>query len=253
MSQAVTSASLGSSRLIRFIADLSVCEAELSHKQFADRLGSLIDFSDSIILSAAHLNLPTMAYEPTDDSTRNVNEEFLKIRSGLVQNIIRSTTPDAEPGRIKLPSLARGATPEEVLDFEHYHRFYALHQREMDLKIQHLRQQVRDEIATISPGLAQLAVLDGAISDTLLVHTRRFLAVVPRLLEKRFQQLRQNHQGPQGELALEDNPDNWLRPGGWLARVYRDIQGLLLAELDVRIQPVMGLIEALNKEVETSL
>ncbi|MDX1692857.1 MAG: DUF3348 family protein [Ketobacteraceae bacterium] len=253
MNQAVSSASLGSSRLIRFIAELSVCQTELTHKQFAERLGSLIDFSDSIILSAAHLNLPTMAFEPSQESTRNVNEEFLRIRTTLVQNIIKSTTPGAEPGRIRLPSPALGASREDLLNFEHYHRFYALHQREMDMKIERLRQQVREEIASISPGLAQLSVLDGAISDTLLVHTRRFLGVVPRLLEQRFRFLRPEQAPGQETLDLEDDPESWLRPGGWLARVYRDIQGLLLAELDVRVQPVMGLIEALNKEVETHL
>ena len=253
MTQTLASSSLGSSRLIRFIADLTVCQPELTHKQFAERLGSLIDFSDSILLSAAHLNLSTLSFEPSCESSRNVAEEFLKVRTGLVQNIIKATTPDAEPPRIKLPSPLRGSTREELMNFENYHRFYALNQREMDLKIQHLRQQVREEIAAISPGLAQLSVLDGAISDTLLVHTRRFFAVVPRLLERRFKALYEAHSAHTGALELEDNPLNWLRPGGWLARVYKDIQGLLLAELDVRIQPVMGLIEALNKEVETGL
>ena len=253
MTAAVSSASLGSSRLIRFIADLAVCQPELTHKQFAERLGSLIDFSDSILLSAAHMNLSTMAFEPSQDSTRNMAEEFLKVRTTLVQNIIKGTTPDATQTRIRLPSPLRGSSREELLDFDNYHRFYALHQREMDMKIQHLREQVREEIASISPGLAQLSVLDGAISDTLQVHTRRFFAVVPRLLEKRFSSLYNDYAGRQGDLNLEDNPENWLRPGGWLARVYKDIQGLLLAELDVRIQPVMGLIEALNKEVETGI
>lgn len=253
MTQTIASSSLGSSRLIRYIADLSVCNPELTHKQFAERLGSLIDFSDSILLSAAHMNLTTLSFEPTSESSRNVADEFLRVRTGLVQNIIKGTTPDAEPPRIKLPSPLRGATPEELLNFENYHRFYALHQRDMDLKIQHLRHQVREEIGIISPSLAQLSVLDGAISDTLLVHTRRFFAVVPRLLERRFKALYESHCNHQGSLGLEDNPENWLRPGGWLARVYKDIQGLLLAELDVRIQPVIGLIEALNKEVETGL
>lgn len=239
---------LSSSRLIRYLTDLSVSDVSVSHKQFAERLSSLIDFSDSIILSAAHWDMPNMAFEPTSESTRNLTEEFLKMRQGLVEKIIKSTTPYANDARIRLPAPAPGEPLDTVLGYEAYHRFYAIQQRDMELKIQRLRAQVRDEMSTISPPLAQLAILDNALNDTLLGHTRRFLGVVPRLLHKRFQQLLSDHQANHLE---DDDPETWLSSGGWLARFYKDIQGLLLAELDVRTQPVLGLIEALNKEVDT--
>ncbi len=54
MTQALPQVSLGSSRLVRFLTDLSVSDTQVSHRQFTERLGQLIDFSDSINLSAAH-------------------------------------------------------------------------------------------------------------------------------------------------------------------------------------------------------
>ena len=53
------------------------------------------------------------------------------------------------------------------------------------------------------------------------------------------------HQRGQGE-SDTTKPSDWLQAGGWLAEFYKDVQELLLAELDVRLQPVLGLLEALN-------
>jgi hypothetical protein len=36
---------------------------------------------------------------------------------------------------------------------------------------------------------------------------------------------------------------------GWIRRFHRDMQDLLLAELDLRLMPVLGLVEAVEEEV----
>ena len=54
MTQALPQVSLGSSRLVRFLTDLSVGNTRVSHRQFTQRLGALIDFSDSIVLAEAN-------------------------------------------------------------------------------------------------------------------------------------------------------------------------------------------------------
>ncbi|HSN78880.1 MAG TPA: DUF3348 family protein, partial [Rhodoferax sp.] len=72
------------------------------------------------------------------------------------------------------------------------------------------------------------------------------------LLEKRFHQLRNSHQqslvDPQqaGHLAAP------LQPAGWLAGFGEEMQTVLLAELDVRLQPALGLIEAFNLNPTTA-
>lgn len=48
--------------------------------------------------------------------------------------------------------------------------------------------------------------------------------------------------------AMAEN-EAWTQPGGWLAVFAQDTRSLLLAELEVRLQPVLGLMEALSNEV----
>jgi hypothetical protein len=105
---------------------------------------------------------------------------------------------------------------------------------------------VRESVSGFSPALAQLAALDTALGDPISAHTRRIFAVVPRLLQKRFEflieQYRQASAGNQREQNL------WHQTH---AQFRSDMQGLLLAEIDTRLLPVLGLIEALDEHEES--
>jgi hypothetical protein len=46
-----------------------------------------------------------------------------------------------------------------------------------------------------------------------------------------------------------NSPQQWLRKGAWLDNFINEMQGLLLAELDLRLMPLIGLMEALDVEV----
>ena len=48
-----------------------------------------------------------------------------------------------------------------------------------------------------------------------------------------------------GEAA--DDPATWVTPGSWLEAFCHDTQAVLLAELDLRLKPVAGLIAALGE------
>jgi hypothetical protein len=45
-----------------------------------------------------------------------------------------------------------------------------------------------------------------------------------------------------------DQPALWLQAGGWLAHFCQELHTVLLAELDLRLQPTLGLVEALQNE-----
>jgi len=85
------------------------------------------------------------------------------------------------------------------------------------------------------------------LSDSLAGHTAKLFNVTPKLLESRFKQLLEAHLEKSGGVN-DTEPSQWLIPGGWLELFYKDMQELLLAELDVRLQPVVGLLEALNEQ-----
>lgn len=253
MTQPPPQASLNSSRLVRLLTELSVTNVNPSHKNFGDWLGGLLGFSDSIVLSATHGDMRAVAFEKRVTDADKAREELLMVRGALVENIIKSTTLGLNETRIKLPRmiLEKEQTPKNLKEFEPFQRFYVAHQNEIKLKLGRLRYLLRDELSGYSKSLAQLAVLDQALEETLQVQTQKFFAVIPRLIKKRYRFLLEQH-----ENALPD-PDNdlphkWMQPGGWMAQFCQELQGLLLAELEVRLQPLLGLLEAFNEEVSNN-
>ncbi|MBW8315883.1 MAG: DUF3348 domain-containing protein, partial [Hydrogenophaga sp.] len=85
--------------------------------------------------------------------------------------------------------------------------------------------------------LAQLAALDAALAQMLGGREQRLLNNVPHFLRARFTALRQT-------AAASDTPHD-LR---WLQGFYTELEQTLLAELDHRLQPVVGMIESISHE-----
>lgn len=130
-------------------------------------------------------------------------------------------------------------------DFEPYRRYYAAHQRDMALKVPRLQARVRAVLAGSSQAHQQLAALDEAFATMLSDREDRLLAKLPALMEVRFKHLYQLHQQHPLDVRQTDKPELGLKPGTWLARFGHELQTVLLAELDVRLQPTLGLLEAL--------
>jgi hypothetical protein len=62
------------------------------------------------------------------------------------------------------------------------------------------------------------------------------------------QSVRGTHARRRADNEQADDPALWMQPGGWLAGFRKELQDALLAELDVRLQPTVGLIEAFSNE-----
>ena len=119
----------------------------------------------------------------------------------------------------------------------------------MELKLQPLRTHVRGVLGKASPALRKLVELDAALDGILGERESKLLAIVPVLLEKRFRQLHDAHRQKLMATQQADSPDHWMQAGGWLADFCQEMQTVLLAELDVRLQPSLGLMEAFNHEL----
>jgi hypothetical protein len=107
-----------------------------------------------------------------------------------------------------------------------------VHQRDMELIVKKFRVKARARLAEASPALKQLAALDAAFDGILIEREKKLLATLPSLMERRFQHLKTTHS----------------QPVGWLASFGQALQAVLLAELELRLQPTLGLIEALNDQ-----
>ncbi len=232
MARALTRTNFHSSRLIRVLCDLSLVNAVDPGRGFAEKLGEWLNLNDAIMLCAAH---NAAAAGPTPQQTGRktalslaLGDDFAHKRADLVSSITKSVLPAAKPGE---PN-------DDAAAYEPYRRYYLGHQRHMESRVRPLRAQVRAALANVSPALGQLVALDTVFDEILGDRESKFLSTIPSLLARRFEQLQKTSQ------------QNLIEPQDWLARFGHELQTVLLAELDLRLQPTVGLIEAYNHEIE---
>lgn len=200
------------SALIRLLARLSGAEVPASRQSFADRLSQWFSWIDAISLSTA-LN-GNMAAVPSAASAGASAED------GDAARVRRALTGTIGPAV---------ASADAESDFTPYRRHCQSRQQAMQVAIGPLRARLRAALAGRSPDMARLAALDAVMEQVLGAQEHRLLATLPALLDRHFVRLR--------DAGGDD----------WRGVFQRDLQGVLLAELDIRWQPVEGLLEALRK------
>ena len=239
--------SFNSSSLVRLLAALTAAEAADSKRSLAEGLGLWLGWADAIALSAVlngNAASPSALAAGKPIPAGAAGQEFARVRAELVHAIrTDDVLADGRPG---------GDTDlDSAADFAPYRRCHVAHQRAMEARIGPLRASLRAALAGVSPGLNRLAALDAVMEQALAAHERSSLSSVPSLLEKRFRGLRRAHQETGAGQAQEGGQTRAQPAGGWLAVFCRDMQGVLLAELDIRLQPVEGLMEALDHEMRS--
>jgi hypothetical protein len=236
-----------SSQLTRCLADLSMVDRVDCGDAFAEQLSQWVHFADAITLSAVHndgmANVQKIQRESYSDEQAAAVVEFERIQKLLANSIVQSFSLKPGKSHIKLPALEFDQPMNLVTAYTPYRRFYESHQHDMEMRIEPLRANVREAAAKASPKLSKLAELDATFEKILRGRERQLLAKIPLLLKKRFELLFKEHQQKLTDAQQADNPAHWMQAGGWLARFCNDMQMLLLAELDLRLQPVLGLIE----------
>jgi hypothetical protein len=152
-----------------------------------------------------------------------------------------------------LRRLARAAArPDEAAADASYAPWRQRHlelQRQMELMIPPLREHLRAALARGPARMRQLAALDAAMEQVLAPREQKLLPRIAERMERRFAQLRAAHLQALQDSGVDDDPAAWRRPGGWLERFAGEWRQLLAAELDLRLQPAMGLVEALGNEL----
>lgn len=234
---------LTGSAFIRALAALNDVHAPASPDAFAQRLSQWFDWTHAFTLSAALGDAPARVDGPgfAGSAALGADErEFARVRSALVKMIADAPAARPEPRRLGRPLAATtAASPDTAPDFATLRQRYTTCQLAMETQIVPLRRRLRSSLADRSAALAKLAELDSVMEQVVGAQERALLATVASRLEPRFDQLR----GLPGEAAC-DVP---IPPGPWLDRFRQEMRGLLLAELDLRLQPVEGLLEACRK------
>lgn len=264
MVQGQTRAGFTDSALIRLLARLNDMDGGGSPKQagaqrgataptanaatgtgetFVDRLSGWLRWTDAMTLFTALQDdgAPDTpcAVRPADASPSIEEDACKRVRAGLAQALTedRPWMPEKPNPRIRA-HLRTAAPPKPLLEtrteFAPYRRHYQGRQIAMENAIEPLRARLRTQLADRSPRMAQLCTVDAVMERVMGEHERRLLSALPALLEKRFARLR---------AAAEADESAGT---AWLDAFHQELEAVLAAELDLRWQPIDGLLAALN-------
>lgn len=221
-----SSPSFSSSQLIRRLADLDIVVGVPSQQTFAERLSPWLDWTDAIALSAAlNTEHPGTTCTPCPAAAGHaLAAACQQVRDDLTQAIVAG-----------IAALAATAATASKVDAASCRRHHLGQQRAMDNRIAALRADVRATLSRTSARLGRLAALDAVLDKALAARERQLLSTVPGLLDRHLQRLQQ---------ADRDAP---VETTSWLTTYCKDLQAILLAELETRLQPIEGMLEALRQ------
>ena len=246
---------VSSPRLASLLAEPIPAGPDAAAADFAEGLGGWLGALDAVRLrealqsigtpTAARPSIGPAAARPSTgpaaagpssaspEGARSLAQAGDRVRAGLADAILAAPLADAGDGA----------------DYAPYRRKHVEHQRRMESRIGALRTQVRGALTQASTRLAQLAALDDAMATAFGEREQRLMAGLPALLERRFERLLDEHRKAMQASGQPDDPAAWRQPGGWLAAFEQLWRQALLAELDLRLEPVAGMIEAFSSEV----
>jgi hypothetical protein len=217
-----------------------------SKQALADQLGRWLSWTDAISLSAALNGHPGAARSGSPSPASDEVGECMSARSALANSIAEDSLFADAPRRMNGHAAEKADPMESTADFSPYRRRYVAKQQAMQASIGALRDRLRGSLSAGSPQMARLAAVDAVMEQVLGERERSLLSIVPVLLERHFEHLRRADEAAQAGNTQPWDPDAQVRPGAWLGAFRARMQGVLLAELDFRMQPVEGLLEALR-------
>lgn len=233
------------STFIRLLARLADVDAPPSSQSLPDRLSQWLGWTHALALSMALDGKPTSIASDVPIFRSAEENECARVRASLAEAIAgeREWAHSRQRGTGPVPVEAAGANTAVG-----YARHHSAMQRAIQAATGSLRGRLRDMLAQKSERMARLAEVDAVMELVLSPREQTLLAAVPALLGTRFERLRQAAQADAG--VSDDGPA--AAPGAWLDVFRKDMQSVLLAELDVRFQPVEGLLAALRASQQGS-
>ena len=217
------------------------------------RLGDWLDFRQAIALQGFIGAVDDPQAQPVRATARVdatvLRQRFAQVRAALEQSIAQGSVPAPGLPRIDMPQTELAHPIDAKTAFDPLRRYSLGHQRQMDNIIRSLRAQLRGMLDKGATPHKRLAALDAIFENVLQEREARLLGQISLRFEKRFAQAIKQHMKLLAEAAQADEPAP--RTALWLAPLFDDMRQALLAELDLRLQPVLGLIEALTQDTPT--
>jgi hypothetical protein len=286
MLQAPQRTGLSGPTLIRLLTRLTDADVQQSRQSLSDHLSQWLGWTDAIALSAALNTSPPVIAPGARLFSSAEERECVRVRTTLADAIASDTAATAAkrvaPARAPAKKLA-AALAEDEFDYSSFRQRYLSLQHTMETSIGNLRSRLRGMVAARNGEWTRLAVVDAIMDRALLPKERALLGAIPKLLQTHFDRLRKAEEAaqaaaqaqeadeapaeagsaapqgadadaagdaakpaPEAAPARETQPAAAVTPGAWLDTFRADMRAVLLAELDVRLQPVDGLLAALR-------
>jgi hypothetical protein len=217
---------LSGPKLLRLLARLTDASASGAAPSLSAVMSRWLGWTDAIALSAALNGVPPEVAPGAPASGREIGDAAASHVRAMLTAAITGQATSAD-NRRRMPARTSAPDPAEADFAVHRQRYVAL-QQQMEHEIAGLRARLRTALAARNAQAARLAMLDTVMEQVLGRREQAVLAAVPGLLEPYFTRLR----GAEG---------------AWLNEFRRDIQSVLLAELEIRFQPVEALLAALRE------
>jgi len=190
----------------------------------AERLGGGLGWADAIGLSQV---LATSPAAGTNPGALREARDWAGAALDRLQAELIAAFDDADLAADAAAPAPDGVPLADLLAPFRLH--HTQQQRSMAARIATLRERLRPRLAEASGALARLAQLDAVLERAVLAQERERLAGLAALLTKRAE----SHHAAD--------------PRRWRQRCWADLQRALRAELDLRLQPVHGLVESLHQ------
>lgn len=236
----------GAPALVRLLARLAQVDVAEPRQSLADRLGQWLSWTDAIALSSALGARPAAGLAHADARSAGDDAERMcaRVRAALTNAIASASGMVSSGGRrAALRAPVRRNTADPVPEFAVFRQDYLTVQQTMQTDIGLLRERLRRQLIARPPELARLAVLDASLEQALDARERALLGTVPTLLGAHFERLRHAAQQMPADVSEAAMP---VAARAWLDQFRQDMQRVLLAELEIRFQPIAGLLAALR-------
>jgi Protein of unknown function (DUF3348) len=223
-----------SSRLAQLLQQWQVLEPLAAGPALPEQLARWLDWTDAVSLSSvlagespghASPEGPAGASQPRavgrSPTPTLLRQGLTQVRDGLLAAIATD------------PLFTAAGTATDTVDFAACRRQYQAHQRAMERQLGPWREAVRALLTRQAAaqdavgGLGELAALDAVMERALAERESHLLSRLPLALERHFKRLAPDH-GP-GQAAF-----------------IKDLQALLGAELEFRLELIEGMLEALE-------
>ena len=191
----------------------------------AERLGGWLGWADAIGLSQL---LATPAAAGRNEAACRSALDWAEAALARLQAELADAFDDALLAR-ESAEPAPEAVPQADL-LAPYRLHHSQQQRSMAARVGTLRERLRPRLVEASGPLGHLAQLDALFERATAPQERERFAGLAGLWSQRAER------------------QHAADPRHWRARAWADLQRLLRAELDLRLQPVLGLLEALQAE-----